>query len=117
MKSKISVLYAEDDSITRFMAIRYLKSVFENIYEAEDGKEGLALYKKHRPDVVVTDLTMPHMNGHDMIKEIQRICPGQKIIVTTGHRDEVLPSENISLVEKPVSLQELADTINNVTGI
>ncbi|MBU4110914.1 response regulator, partial [bacterium] len=63
----ISILFVEDEDISKEMISNFLhKQFFKNIYTAKNGLEGLKLYKKIRPEIVLTDLTMPVMNGLEM---------------------------------------------------
>ena len=59
----ISILYVEDNESLRNNAAKLLHKFFKNVYVAVDGKEGLAVFKKHRPSIVITDIKMPHMAG------------------------------------------------------
>ena len=70
-----------------------LKKYFHPFYTAYDGAEGLELFKKHRPAIIITDIEMPKMNGLTMSQEILKIDPDVKIIITTAHDDfTLLPS-------------------------
>jgi PAS domain S-box-containing protein len=81
----ISILYAEDKASIRKAYSALLKNMAETLHVAANGKEGLALYKKHRPDLVITDLNMPEMDGLAMIAEIRRKDPGTRIMIMTAH--------------------------------
>ncbi len=70
------------------------------------------LYKKIKHDVVITDISMPHLSGHEMIKAMHRIAPNLPIIVMTSHDS----SENIlksidegvySYLRKPIKIEDL----------
>ena len=55
--------------------------------EASDGEEGRTLIKKYRPDILITDIRMPEIDGLKMIKDVKDLIPDCKIIVLTGYRD------------------------------
>ena len=55
--------------------------------KATNGKEVIALAKKHRPDLIILDLAMPVMNGLDAAAELKRIMPEIPIILFTAHAD------------------------------
>jgi YesN/AraC family two-component response regulator len=57
------------------------------IYSASDGKRGAELYKKHTPDIIITDIQMPVMDGIEMAIEIKLMCCNPKIIVFTAYND------------------------------
>lgn len=81
------ILYVEDDAAAREQIIHLLKRRGREVIEAENGKEGLALFRQYRPDMVVTDIRMPVMDGLTMAKEIKAISREAKIIVTTAFTD------------------------------
>jgi YesN/AraC family two-component response regulator len=86
----LRVLYVEDDVIVRLSLGRFLRRRFKEVAEAGNGKDGLELYKALRPDIVITDIEMPVMNGIEMIERISAIVgkDGPIIIVTTGYDDD-----------------------------
>jgi len=55
--------------------------------EAADGIEGLDRIKELKPEIIITDIRMPGMNGLDMIENIHETLPGSKVIILTGYRD------------------------------
>lgn len=81
---QMTLLYVEDDEITRDYLALYLNRRFGKLYIAKDGREGLGLFIKHRPDIVLTDIRMPLMNGLEMAEEIRKVDRDVPIIVTTG---------------------------------
>ncbi|GJM63760.1 response regulator transcription factor [Persicobacter diffluens] len=54
---------------------------------ARDGEEGLSLYQKYKPELVIADIDMPKMNGVTLAKKIKKINPDSKIIFITSHSD------------------------------
>src|ERR1039457_4259605 len=84
--TRVSLLYAEDDPVTRKIISTSLQKMFPDmdIYTAGNGKIGLELFKRYEPDIVLTDLSMPIMDGNQMAFEIKAINPGAYIIVITG---------------------------------
>jgi len=56
--------------------------------EAEDGREAIRRVEEYKPDLILTDLSMPRMNGTEAIREIKRQSPKTKILVLTVHRAE-----------------------------
>ena len=89
MQKKLTLLYAEDEVQTRKNHIFYLQDRYDfNFLEADDGEEALALYKEHQPEIVLTDITMPKMNGLDLVAEIRKLSPHTKVIVLTAHEEQ-----------------------------
>ncbi len=101
----LTVLYAEDDEITREMAFRMLSKYFKVVHPAADGQEGLTLFEECTPpDLVITDLSMPEMSGFEMIDNIRKKSKDIPIIVTTAYRNEAESLTDVSaVVYKPVN--------------
>ena len=90
MSQKVRIVIAEDHTILR-EGLRMLLSTnpnFEIVAEAGDGREAIRCVQKFKPNLVLTDLSMPRMNGMEAIKEIRRESPETKILVLTVHRAE-----------------------------
>lgn len=90
MGQKVRIVIAEDHTILR-EGLRSLLSSdpnFEIVGEAEDGREAIRCVEKLKPDLILTDLSMPRMNGMEAIKEIRRVSPVTKILVLTVHKTE-----------------------------
>lgn len=84
---EISILYVEDSAIIRNSGAEIIRKKTKNVYLAEDGLIGLDLFKKYQPEIVITDIGMPNMDGLDMSRQIKKINPETKIIITTAHDD------------------------------
>jgi len=80
----LTILYVEDDIDTQRLIKRILDSSAKEVYVASDGVEGLEMYKEKQPDIVLTDICMPNMNGLDMSKEIKEINSKQPIAIFTA---------------------------------
>lgn len=78
------ILYIDDDDFIRKDAIEYLRFHCNHVYEAFDGKDGLEKFKKFKPDIIITDIKMPKLNGIEMIKEIRKRDKTTKIIIATA---------------------------------
>jgi len=90
MSQKVRIVIAEDHTILR-EGLRSLLSShpsFEIVGEAEDGREAIRCVEKFKPDLILTDLSMPKMNGMEAIKEIKRESPATKVLVLTVHKAE-----------------------------
>ncbi len=86
--SNYNLLYVEDDEGVRNVNLRILKRMFKNVYEGVNGQEGFAQYQKHRPDIIITDLKMPKLDGISLVKKIRKEDTKTKIIITTAFTDE-----------------------------
>lgn len=83
----ISVLYVEDDTNISVQLEKLLKKIFIKIDVEKNGALGLESFIKNRQDIVITDISMPIMNGIEMAKRIKLLNPEQNIIVTSAHSD------------------------------
>jgi len=83
----LTILYVEDDLDTQRLIKRILTSSAKEVYIASDGEEGLALYKERRPDIVLTDICMPKMDGLEMAEEIKGIVSNQPIAIFTAFNE------------------------------
>ena len=90
MSQKYRMVIAEDHTILREGLRSLLSSSpeFEIVGEAEDGREAIQSVEKYKPDLILTDLSMPRMNGMEAIREIKRVSPKTRIVVLTVHKTE-----------------------------
>jgi DNA-binding NarL/FixJ family response regulator len=86
----IRIIIADDHAFVRksFRRLLKLQPRLKLVAEAENGSEAVALVEKHRPDLVVMDISMPVMNGIEATRIISTRFPGTKVIVFTAHTDE-----------------------------
>ena len=84
---KMSILYVEDDPDIQRQLTHFLESYVLNLYIADNGLKGLEEFQKHKPDIVITDIKMPVMDGLEMVKSIKGIDDDLPIIVTTAHNE------------------------------
>jgi CheY-like chemotaxis protein len=88
-----------------------------DIEKALNGSEALEKYKEFLPDIVVMDIEMPVMDGYESSSKIKSFDPNAKILVMTGNpwcdraRKTIEEGIALSLLEKPVSLEDLNRTI------
>lgn len=75
----ISVLYVEDDKNISIQVERLLKKIFLDVEVEKNGFLGLANFTQNRQDIVITDISMPVMDGIEMAKEIKNLNSEQNI--------------------------------------
>ena len=117
----ISLLYVEDERVTREQISRILQRIVTELYVAENGQEGLELYREKRPDIIMTDIMMPVMNGLEMARNIRALDHDSQIIMLTAYSDTEYLLECISLsinqyVQKPVDFSQLATAIETCSN-
>ena len=115
-KLELAVLFVEDEeTILDCMGI-YFKRRFRDVYLAADGAEGLEKFREYRPDLVVTDIEMPKLDGLEMSKEIRKISPNTPIILTTAYNEDAQVEEGKRIgisayLLKPVDYADLDGVI------
>lgn len=108
----LTILYIEDDSVTRKQFSKFLGDQCSVLHTASDGKEGFDLYKKFEPDIVITDIEIPTLNGLELAKKIRAISLSTQIIIITAYKkpEYLLAAVNLQLVQylvKPISLEKI----------
>ncbi len=117
-KLNVSLLYIEDDPTLRNIYKRILEYSVAKVYVAGDGLEGLNSYKKYRPDIVLTDVRMPVMDGLDMIARIREMDKNTRIIILSAFGESRYFLSAIELgvkayLLKPVDSDHLLKTIED----
>lgn len=112
----IKILYVEDDEIARENGVEYLQNFFETIYEASDAIIALQLYEKYKPDIIITDIQMPKLNGLEFVQKIRQKDKKTQIIIITAFcdRDYLLKAVELQLVKyliKPVKEKEFEEAL------
>ncbi len=119
MNHEISILYVEDEKYIRDELTEILALDFKKLYVASNGEEGIELYQKHRPELVISDIQMPKMDGLLLSKKILEIDSQAKIILTTAFNEEshLKESKNLNIfyyIKKPIDLNDLYIAIERV---
>jgi CheY-like chemotaxis protein len=116
-----TILVADDDPAIRkaLCEMFEIEEDYDICAEAVNGQEAIALAEKHRPDLVILDLSMPVMNGYDAAREIRRILPGTRIILFTLYADAVKSRVlgSGSPVDLVVSKTDSANMMNYVRSL
>lgn len=112
----MTVLCAEDEAQARHFLANYLRRKGAKILEAENGEEGLRLFQEHRPDIVISDIRMPVMDGVAMSRAIREVCADTPIIFLSAHSDtellqEAIGLETVKYIIKPVTADSLRSAI------
>jgi len=112
----ISVLIAEDEEQLLSSMTEYLQIFFENVYVARDGISALSVYESKKPDIIIADINMPHLDGLSMIEKIREKDDKTKIIITTAHseKEKLFKAIKLHLVTylvKPVNSDELKELL------
>ena len=117
-----SLLLAEDEKNLRDSFAKVLLLYVDKVYTASDGEEAFMLYNEHRPDIVITDVKMPKLNGLELIKRIRKENHDIPIIVTSAYTDKdfLLDSIKLSLVDyvvKPIKEGDLTRLLESSAAL
>jgi len=117
---EFTILCVDDDVVVMSMYKSLFEMMFKEVYIAENGEEGLELYKTKKPDIVLTDQQMPKMTGLEMIENIRKIDKTIPIILVTAFDDKELLENAInqnvtSFVKKPIKKENLFNSFELVS--
>ncbi|MBF0316924.1 MAG: diguanylate cyclase [Nitrospirae bacterium] len=110
------LLCVEDDKDINRLLSTFLRKRVKKVFSAFDGQEGLDIFKEQNPDIVVTDIRMPNMDGIRMARQMKEIRQDIKIIVTTAFNDEeffikAIDANIDGFIKKPIDPHKLAETM------
>lgn len=120
-----SILVCEDSPVVRIYVRRTLENAYPDgkIHEAIDGKQGLAVMKSNKVDLIVTDLQMEGMDGDSFLHLLKRngVLAKKPVLVLSGLitqalRDEYAERPDVAFLAKPVSAEKLLETARALLG-
>ncbi|MFT7860067.1 MAG: response regulator [Sulfurimonas sp.] len=118
LAKNVKLLYVEDNEVLREKATRFFKQFFHNISLAGDGLEGLEIFRKLQAPIVVTDLEMPNMDGLKLAREIHKIAPNTKVIVTSAkdtpeNLHAAIDASAYRFLKKPLATDKLLEALQD----
>ena len=116
-QSKTSILYIDDDKQLVKLVTSMLDVAGYDVLQAYDGIHGIEAYRANNPDIVITDLVMPNMDGHDVLKTIKNESPDTPVIVVSGNGGisdiiEALNNNANGYIEKPFKKELLYSVVD-----
>ena len=114
--SNLTILYVEDDAIIRDNAISYLENYFKTVFEAQDGEEAFEIYEEERPDIIISDIEMPKLDGLALARKIRKKDKTTPIIIATAYTDtsyllQAVELQLIKYLTKPISSKKLKEAL------
>ena len=108
----MKILVIDDEKPTLSMFNLFLTAYGYDVSVAEDGEQGLKLFKDIRPDIVFTDIKMPGIDGLEVLRRIRQEGTDTQVIIITGHGDmekavQALDLNASDFINKPVERQAL----------
>jgi DNA-binding NtrC family response regulator len=113
------ILVIDDEQGIRNLLDTLLRRKGYDVVLAESGRQGLELFRRERPDVIVLDLKMPEMDGLTVLRQIKNLDPGKPVIILTGAGTAEAEKQVRALgvteyVEKEFSLHLLGDSLKRL---
>ncbi|NOX45943.1 MAG: response regulator [Chlorobi bacterium] len=115
----ITVLFVEDEDVLRAIYERILNKFVKTLFVAENGKEGLEKYKECQPDLIITDIQMPVMDGLEMIEMIRDSDQNVRIVILSAYGETEYFMDAIkigvnSFLLKPVETKKLIALVEDL---
>ncbi len=118
-----TVLFIEDEEMLRDLVKTFVEAKGYKVLVAVDGEEGIDLFKKRRDniDLVISDLGIPKIPGHEVIKSIHALAPKTRLVVASGFIEDEIKSNLVELgvthfIQKPYRPAEVLRTIREAIG-
>ncbi|MBT8046695.1 MAG: response regulator, partial [Pontiella sp.] len=82
--AQLKVLAIDDEQPVLDSFRNFLEDQLHTVYTASNGRIGIELFDQHQPDIVLVDLRMPEMNGHEVLERLSQKSPDTPLIVVSG---------------------------------
>jgi DNA-binding response OmpR family regulator len=114
--TNFTLLYVEDDTDAQEKMKMMLEDSVKELYQAHDGAEGFSIFMEKKPDVILTDINMPILNGLSMVEKIKDVDSTVPVIVMSAfdNRESLLRAINIGVdyfIPKPIDMDILEDRL------
>lgn len=118
----MTILYAEDELGIRKNIADSLNYYCKEVLEAGDGQEAYEIYKEKEPDIILSDIHMPNVNGIEFVKKVRKDNRDIPIVMITAHTDKEYLLEAVELhmekyIVKPVDIDELFETLEKCVEV
>lgn len=118
------LLIADDEDYAReglIQSIPWEKYGIDEIMQARDGREALTISGWFRPDIVLTDIRMPKLNGLEFAERLVRQCPDSKLLFMSGYMEieylkKAISLDAVEFVEKPIELEKVEQAVKKAAA-
>ena len=111
------ILVVDDDPRSRQAVARLLSEEGYDATAAADGEEASGLLASWKPDLVVTDLDMPRLDGRALVQRVRQLQPGTPVLVLSARSDAQIDAPTAGFFAKPVQIEELLARIRDLVGV
>jgi two-component system, cell cycle sensor histidine kinase and response regulator CckA len=118
-----TVLLVDDEEIIRTLGQDMLQELGFNVLTAADGVEAIEVFSNNAEqiDCVLLDLTMPHLDGEQTFRELRRIKPEVKVVISSGYNEAEVSQKfigkgEVGFIQKPYKLVEMSKKLQGVLG-
>lgn len=113
------ILIIDDSSMSRRMLRNILEGASHEVIEAPDGYSALEIFSLEKPQLVMLDLTMPGINGFEVLKQLKSINPAIKVIVASADvqsmtKDHAYKEGADGFVNKPFVSDEIVELVQTL---
>lgn len=118
----LRILYAEDEVGIRENIAESLGYYVKEVLEAGDGQEALEVYESEKPDIILTDIHMPNLNGIEFVKKVRESNRHIPVVMITAHTDKKYLLDAVELhmekfIVKPIELEELFEVLEKCVSL
>jgi two-component system chemotaxis response regulator CheY len=115
----IKILVIDDSSLSRRLMRKILEEASYEVIEAADGFEALEIFSLENPQLVMLDLTMPGINGFEVLKQLKSLKPDVKVVVASADvqiitRDLAFREGADGFINKPFIAEEILELVQNL---
>jgi YesN/AraC family two-component response regulator len=118
------IIIVDDDAHIQLALRQIVESAGHRVIEASNGQDAIDLFAEFHPDLVITDVFMPHTDGIEAIRAIRQITPSAKIIAISGgyigsgwnYLDSVVVLGANLALQKPFTCTQLLSAIDRLLG-
>lgn len=117
----IGLIIDDDEDIRDLLKEGLEQAGYDQVMEANNGKEGLEYYLRNKPDLIITDIRMPNMDGIEFLKKVRKRDPSTPIIIISGFfskeissLDEVTKLGANGVIDKPFNISELIKAVKKL---